>query len=95
MVLVAAMIFLQAVIGAPNGTTPRTVSWIPFAASVIMPLRMSLTNVPILEQVLVLAGMAVTCWLCIRVPARIYHPGLLMYGKRPSLRELVRWARRA
>lgn len=95
MVLVAAMIFLQAVIAAPSGLTAKIVSWIPFTAPVIMPLRMSLTSVPPLELALVLLGMAITCWLCIRVAARIYRTGLLMYGKRPSLRELARWARSA
>ncbi len=95
MLLVAAMIFLQVVIASPDGTLSRIVSWVPFTAPVLMPLRMSLTTVPPLELLLVLAGMALTCWLCIRLAARIYRTGLLMYGKRPSLRELARWARRA
>jgi len=31
----------------------------------------------------------------ILVAARIYRVGLLMYGKRPSFSELVRWARQS
>jgi ABC-2 type transport system permease protein len=31
--------------------------------------------------------------LVVRAAAKIYRVGVLMYGKRPSLRELVRWLR--
>jgi ABC-2 type transport system permease protein len=42
-----------------------------------------------------LLGVALACAGCIWLAARIYRVGLLMYGKRPSLRELARWIRQS
>jgi ABC-2 type transport system permease protein len=44
-----------------------------------------------LELTAVLVGMVVACGVAVWVSARIYRVGLLMYGKRPTLRELGRW----
>ena len=60
-----------------------------------MPVRYAATSVPaweVLVSLLVLAASVVgVAWL----GARIYRVGILMYGKRPSLKELVRWIRTA
>ena len=50
---------------------------------------------PPLEIALVLLGLAVACGGSIWVSARIYRVGLLMYGKRPSFKELGRWIAQA
>jgi ABC-2 type transport system permease protein len=60
-----------------------------------MPMRMTATPVPALEVGLVLLGLALACLAAIWFSARIYRVGLLMYGKRPSLRELARWIRQS
>ena len=57
--------------------------------------RISGADVPPLEIALVLLGIALTCALVTWLAARIYRVGLLMYGKRPTMRELVRWVRYA
>jgi ABC-2 type transport system permease protein len=62
---------------------------------VIMPVRMSATQVPTIEIIGALVGVALTATLCVWLAARIYRVGLLMYGKRPSLRELARWIRQS
>jgi ABC-2 type transport system permease protein len=70
-------------------------SVIPFTAPVIMPLRMTAIQVPPLELIGSLVGLGLTCWLAIWAAARIYRIGLLMTGKRPNLKELVRWIKYA
>jgi ABC-2 type transport system permease protein len=95
MLLVASIIFVQPVMTNPNGGLAEVMSWLPFSAPIIMPLRMTATPVPTYEVVLSLLGVAVACVGAIWVAARIYRVGLLMYGKRPSLRELGRWIRQA
>jgi ABC-2 type transport system permease protein len=70
-------------------------SWVPFSAPIIMPMRMTATPVPALEIVGSLLGVAAGCLAAIWLSARIYRVGLLMYGKRPNLRELARWIRQS
>jgi len=66
---------------------------IPFSAPILMPLRMSVTTVPPWQVVVSLLELALGCWVVVGLSARVYRVGLLMYGKRPRLRELLRWIR--
>jgi ABC-2 type transport system permease protein len=56
---------------------------------------MSATQVPAWQIAASLASLLVAVYGAIWVSARIYRVGLLMTGKRPSIRELVRWVRYA
>jgi len=56
---------------------------------------MALIAIPWYEIVGSLLSVVVGCLVSIWVSARIYRVGLLMYGKRPSMRELARWIRMA
>jgi ABC-2 type transport system permease protein len=93
MLLAAAIIFAQPVMFAPTSTLAKVVSLLPVTAPIIMPLRMSATQVPALEIAISLAGVAIACAAAIWASARIYRVGLLMTGKRPTLQELGRWIR--
>lgn len=95
MLLVFSIIFAQPVMINPTSRMAEIVSWIPFSAPVIMPMRMSAISIPWYELAGTLAGVAVTCALCVWLSARIYRVGLLMYGKRPTMRELARWIRQS
>jgi ABC-2 type transport system permease protein len=77
----------------PTGQLGVTMSYIPFFAPFTMPVRWSLTSVPPLELALSLALMVATLLACVWLAARIYRTGILMYGKKPSWRELLRWIR--
>lgn len=93
--LIAAILFMTPVLANPASTMAKVVSWLPFSAPIIMPLRMSLIPISWTELGATLAGLAVACWAAIWVSARIYRVGLLMYGKRPSIGELIKWIRMA
>ena len=93
--LVASSLFLQPTLQNPNSRVAEVASWVPFTAPVVMPLRMSLTSVPPLEIALTLLGVVLACGAVVWLAARIYRVGLLMYGKRPTIGELVRWVRYA
>jgi ABC-2 type transport system permease protein len=95
MLLVFSIIFAQPVMFNPTSRMAEVVSWIPFSAPVIMPLRMAVIQVPWYELVGSLTGVALTCAVCVWLSARIYRVGLLMYGKRPTMRELARWIRQS
>jgi ABC-2 type transport system permease protein len=93
--LIAPMMFLQAILNAPLGTTARTLGLIPFTAPVAMPMRMASAPIPAIEiaasLTLLVTGTAVLAWMA----GKIYRVGILSTGKRPSVTELVRWLRSA
>jgi ABC-2 type transport system permease protein len=91
MLLVFSILFLQPVMLSPDSTMASVLSWLPFSAPIVMPLRMSVVSVSAIELTAVLVGLTASCAAAIWVSARIYRVGLLMYGKRPSFRELGRW----
>ncbi len=95
MLLVASVIFWQPVLLNPDSRLAVVMSSLPFSAPILMPIRMSATQVPWYQLAWTIAGLAVACCAAIWVSARIYRVGLLMTGKRPSLRELIRWIRYA
>jgi ABC-2 type transport system permease protein len=93
MLLIVSAVFIQPVALAPQSTLAAVMSMLPFSAPIMMPMRMSLVTVPAWQVAVSLIGMAAACFAAIWFSARIYRVGLLMYGKRPSMRELIKWLR--
>jgi ABC-2 type transport system permease protein len=93
--LVATALLIQPVVLNPTGPLARAASLVPLSAPVIMPLRMALTPVPWSEVLLAALSTALACAGAVWLAARIYRVGLLMYGKRPTVRELARWVRQS
>ena len=91
--LVATAIFINPILLNPTSKLASVMSWLPFSAPIIMPLRLSLGSVPWYELVGTLIGVALACLAATWFAARIYRVGLLMYGKRPTLREMIRWVK--
>ena len=95
LLLVSNVVFIEPVLRNPESTMARLLGAIPFTAPIIMPLRMSVIGLSTLDVVLSLISVAGGCYIAIFIAARIYRVGMLMYGKRPRLRELARWLRPA
>ena len=93
LLLVITALFIQPVSFTPEGRLAEVLSYIPFSSPIIMPLRLSLVPIPVWKLAASLGALVAGCWISVWVAARIYRTGLLMYGKRPSPRELVRWVR--
>jgi ABC-2 type transport system permease protein len=93
MVLVVATLCFPVVSGAPRDPAAVVLTTIPFFSPVLMPMRALLTPVPAWQMALSLATLLGTIVLSLWCAARIYRVGILMYGKRSTLRELVRWVR--
>ncbi len=89
--LVATAIFINPILINPTSTLATVMSLLPFSAPIIMPLRLALGSVPWYELAASLLGVFLACLGAMWVAARIYRVGLLMYGKRPTLREMARW----
>jgi ABC-2 type transport system permease protein len=95
MLLVVSLLMFLPVLNEPGGRLALVTSVIPFSAPIIMPVRVAASEVPLGQVALSLVSMAVATLLVVWVSARIYRVGILMYGKRPGLRELLRWVRQS
>ena len=94
MCIVVGLILLFSLLDEPNGTLARTLSLIPLFAPFVTPVRYSLSPLP-LGGAAALGGhdRRSACSRVAWVAARIYRVGILMYGKRATVREIFRWIR--
>ncbi|HEY4243941.1 MAG TPA: ABC transporter permease [Kofleriaceae bacterium] len=91
--LVLGMIFVQGLAGAPRSEASIVLSQVPFWSPMLMPIRYILGSASLGEVALSLGILAASLALVTRLAGKIYRVGVLMYGKRPSARELLRWLR--
>jgi ABC-2 type transport system permease protein len=89
------MMFMAILLQEPAGTTARVLSYFPLTSAVTMMIRLGQDAVSWWEIPLTLGILALSVLVTLRFAARIFRTGLLMYGKRPSLAEIFRWARQA
>lgn len=88
--LIMAFIAAQVVIKDPESQMAFWFSIIPFTSPVVMMVRIPF-GIPIwqvgLSMILLVAGFIFTTWFA----AKIYRTGILMYGKKPTFKELSKW----
>ena len=77
----------------PDSTIAVIVSMIPMFTPMVMFMRISVVTPPLWQILLSILITSGTIWLLMRGVAKIFRIGILMYGKRPSLPEIFRWAR--
>jgi len=74
-----------------NGIFATVMSLVPFFTPLIMFMRISLNPTPLWQIALSIVDLVACIWVCLWVASRIYRVGILMYGKKPSLAEVLRW----
>ena len=79
------------VVTNPNSMFSVVVSLIPFCSPLLMYLRISLSMPPAWQIALSIVLMLATIYVILWVASRIYRVGILMYGKKPTLPEILRW----
>jgi ABC-2 type transport system permease protein len=92
-VLMISFFAMFAIFKDPTGGIGVPLSMIPFFSHIAMPVRWSLATVPPIQLFISLGSGAVALLGIIWIAARIYRTGILMYGKKPSFREIFRWIR--
>ncbi len=95
MLLVLSFLGMFAMLNDPGSTFAITLSLVPFTSPIAMPVRWAAGSLPVSEVALSLAILFVSIILVTWTAARIYRVGILMTGKRPNIKELVRWVRAA
>ena len=92
--LIAAGLFCMfALLSEPAGTLARTLSLVPFVAPFVTPVRYSFAPLPWTELLASTVAMVLGILGVVWIAARIYRVGILSYGKKASVRDVMRWVR--
>src|SRR6185295_2768049 len=91
MPLVVGVMFFPMVLQSPDSTLSTVLSLIPFLTPLLMFLRITVLTPPLWQIGLSLVLTGATILGVLWVAARIYRVGILMYGKRPTFPEILRW----
>ena len=83
------------VMEAPDSALSVFISLFPLTAPINMMSRIAATEVPFWEIALSLVLMLFTFIGIMWLAAKIYRVGILMYGKKPSFKELGKWIRQS
>lgn len=90
MIMVVALYAGMACIENPGGPMAVWCSMIPFTSPVVMMVRLPY-DVPLWQLVLSIVLLYATAAACVWLAARIYRTGILLYGKKHSFKEIMRW----
>jgi ABC-2 type transport system permease protein len=95
MPLIFAIAIVQVVIQHPSSQLAVWLSMIPFCAPMLMFVRILIETPPWWQIALCITLLVGTIWGLLILCAKIYRVGILMYGKRPTLPELLKWLKYA
>ncbi len=91
--IILAAVSFPAALEAPDGALAVTMSMIPGMSPLIMFLRIVVLTPPLWQIALSIALLGLGILGVVWVAARVYRVGILMYGKKPTFPELVKWVR--
>lgn len=95
MPLIVSVIFMTPVIQQPHSTMATVLSLIPFCTPLLMYIRILVETPPVWQIALSLVLLVGTIYAILSICSRIYRIGILMYGKRPTLPEILKWVKYA
>jgi ABC-2 type transport system permease protein len=91
--LVFSVVMFSMILSEPSSRLAVVLSEIPFFTPILMTLRVAVQTPPAWQIALSFVLLAVATAAVVAASAKIYRVGILMYGKRPNLPELLRWLR--
>ena len=93
--LILCMVFAMSIMRDPNTPLAFLLSMFPLTSPIIMFVRVSVNMPPTWQIALSIAISLVSLYFLVWLTSRIYRVGILMYGKRPTLPEILKWIRYA
>lgn len=95
LLLVVPYVSFFGILNDPHGGLAMWMSMIPVFSPIAAPVRWAASPIPLPQLAASLAILLATVVGVTWVAARIYRVGILMTGKRPNLKEVIRWVRAA
>jgi ABC-2 type transport system permease protein len=86
-------VLMFVILNDPDAPISVILSLLPFFSPMLFFLRMTVAFPPTWQIILCFALMSMTLLAMVRVSAAIYRVGILMYGKKPTFKEIARWVR--
>jgi ABC-2 type transport system permease protein len=93
LLIIIPILVFAFIVKNPDSTTAVVLSMIPFFSPILMFARINISSPSFVEIGSAILILVLTILSLMYVAARIYRIGILMYGKRPNLPELMRWIR--
>lgn len=93
LLIVSGYLLFFLTVSSPDATLPKVLSYIPFWSPMLMLMRLAVGTVAWWEIVVTIALVLVTILACTWFAARLYRYGVLMYGQRPGLFQLLKFVR--
>jgi len=90
--MILALVTATTVIQEPNGPLAFWMSMIPFTSPITMMIRLPF-GIPIWQVLLSGAILIGTFFAMVGLAGKIYRVGILMYGKKVTWKELIKWLR--
>lgn len=90
--IILALIFSLTVAQEPNSSLAVWLSMIPFTSPMVMLCRIPF-SIPAWEIVTSLLILYISFVVMAWISGKIYRVGIFMYGKKPNIKDLIRWAR--
>ena len=89
--LILCSVFIFRIITDSDGLLAKAFSFFPFTTPLIMYVRISVKQPPTWQIALSVFDLVVAIAVVIWLASKIYRVGILMYGKKPNLPEIMRW----
>ena len=91
--LIVAFMLVFYAMGNPNSNLSIIFSLVPMCSPILMFMRISVHTPPSIQVALSVLILVLSIWAMIWIVSRIFRVGILMYGKRPNIPEVVKWIR--
>lgn len=93
LLIIIPILMISAIMSDPNSTMSVILSLIPFFSPMLMLARIIITNgmLPMWQVILSIVLCILTFLGCLWIAGKIYRIGILSYGKKPKLTDIIKW----
>jgi len=89
--LMLPIVIAMPAIQNPDVLILKIFSYIPLTIPSVMLLRVNIAPVPVVDLLITVAIMLVSIYIMIKLSAKIFRIGILSYGGRPTIKEIISW----
>lgn len=93
LILILPVVVAMPAIQNPESLMVKVMSYIPLTIPSIMLLRFRIAPVPLIDIIITLNIMFVSTIVTLKIAAKIFRIGILSYGKKPTIKELIQWSK--